>query len=572
MAAYSYNPMQRIENVLPTPSTMVQPAQVSAPVQQTHVQVPAPVSAPVSTPVQQQKEELKTFEDIKEEVKQKQTKKANQGGLIKDFVTKYLVKQIEIINKNGKKVVKHQAPTIKGISLSKLLKDYNDYKQEIERLSLEYNKIPLNDTVNKNKVAEQIESLKLKMQRLVENTIDINGFDFINEFKKVKGYTDGITDPTLLGLITMLSAKNADVNAIIKMIVEKYKFNKEETIESKNYPSELRNILIENNDRFYVKIFNNSVTHPFMLDKDGKQIPRKIGVKKGTQKLDYMKSYIMRSYNSKYFRTIVDCIATGVPFNKEVTLKNIATEYINEKKYVNSPQEVLNVLMQHYMKKPEELKALNIVAKEHLDIINFLKSYDKLIDELLKYTNLKAEYSVFCANYKIYEDVKKMEIKTTSTFDFLVSMLEILKALRKIKLDDEVLSEFIKQNEVRLPKSFKKNIMECIDKNTPIKLVDDTKKEEVEKDGKKKAKDKIKTEYYEFLKSDIDKMGTPKGDCYDYKKYSKIGSIVNNDINMIPLVITPNVKIALGLRIIIELKSIINEYQLNDIHDITIIC
>ena len=478
---------------------------------------------------------------------------------IASYSTKYLVQPTYGYNKKDEQIIKHQEPSIAGKVRAKIDEDYRAINDQILKLSLDAKSLKFEQFDERGKIEKEIEALKNKQARLVSgNLIELDKFDFITEFEACKGYVDKLTDPTLIGLINLLSRKDIDRNEIIKILIDKYDFNDERTTESKEYPQMFKDIL-NDAEKYNVKIFNNSVRHPIMKDKLGNPIIRKIGVKKDATP-EYMLSYIMRPY--PYFNGIVKFVVDGVSdeqimisiINSEIRKRNSKSDY--------------RVILDNYSKlataTEADAKALSkTISKDDMSIINILKSAASAIKELRTYEYLKQDYAIYDANQKIYKYARELPISTETTFDFMVSVTRILRELYKIKLDDEIFSEFIKQSGIKIPKSFKKNVLRCVAENKDIMMIDDTPKEE----GKKP--EKILLDYYQFLKSDFDKMGTPKGECFDVDKYAKFSAIINP---MIYEQLTKNVKIALGLRIVIEIQRIIMKQQLNGNYDFIITC
>lgn len=145
--------------------------------------------------------------------------------------------------------------------------------------------------------------------------------------------------------------------------------------------------------------------------------------------------------------------------------------------------------------------------------------------------------------------------------------LYILKfnILKPIKLNEIVLNTFIKKSDLKLPKLFKKKLINCITNEKEIEIIEDEYEKITDKKYKKKQvkKEKILDET-QFYKSHFEIFDTPKDELYDMNKYAKFENIVKYE--------NKTIRVAIGIRLIGEIKKMIIEKQLNGINSIVIMC
>lgn len=469
---------------------------------------------------------------------------------ITNYTTKFISTPIYKYTKDNKKVLRHGAPRIIGKLRTKTDSDSLKIDAKIKELEKQSKELAKEDSQGREDIKKKIEDLENKKKRLFDNVVEIDKFDFIKDFENSEGVIDRINDPELRGLINILSDKKSNETSI-KKIVDNFRF-KQNKFKFDDYPKLFKEVL-DNYEKYQVKIFNNTFTHPDM-EKDGKKIPKKIGGKEG----EFMKSYVKRNY--KYFDEILKSIVEG---KEDLIMKDVLKKFSKEigfKLNKTNAEKIQN----NYDKKlsKEELKEF---TKEEIKVMNVLKSTKSLIEELKTYEKLKEEYKSYTKNIEIYEKAKKMTISASSPEEFIKSIVEILIELKPIKLNEIVLNTFIKRSDIKLSKTFKKKLVGCIENEKEIEIIEDEYEEKTDKKGKKKQVKKAKIlDETQFYKSEFEIFETPKEELYDINKYAKFGNIVKCE--------NKTIRTAIGLRLVSELKKTIIEKQLNGINSIVIMC
>ena len=471
--------------------------------------------------------------------------KAKPINLITSFASKYIAVPIYGTTKKNERVLKHSAPRIVGklrsksdTSFIKIRKQLTDLQKELKELSP--------DAVDKRQeIEKKITTLSTKQAKLFDNVIEIDKFNFIKEIESAEGNFDKIIDPELKGLISIFNSKMSkeEKETTFKTLVDRFGF-KQTNAKFQEYPKIFKEV-VSDDKKYQVKMFNNNFEHPYLIDENGNKIPKKIG-KEG----EFMKSYLKRSY--EYFDKILEQVVKGTKIEKifDAILKS------EEKKKKINKKTILDVFSKLEEAKGDKeemkkiMKSFNL-SKDETITLNIIKSTDSLINELKTYEKLSSDFEKYQNDNKIYksavDDLKS--IKADSMEEFLISITKILTKLHQIKLDELVLDEFIKKSEIKLPKTFKKRLLKCIEEEKEIEIVEDTK---LEKDDDR------------FLKSEFEKLGE-KDDLYDISKFDKFGKILDIEA-------AKSVRIAVGLRIVSELKKIINEKQLEGINTFVLMC
>ena len=488
----------------------------------------------------------------------KQAKNSKPTKSLEKLLNAYFAKAY--YGKDGK--LKRAAPKI----IVKALKDIdaksvkNAYSDKIKALQDKKDALPLDASAAKARqdIDKQIESLKREQDKMYENLINIPGLDFIKEFEKSNGDVNQILDPELRGYITILGDKiNKET---FKKLIDKFKFAK---AESKDYSKILRDML--NNNKYKMKIFNASFTHPNMLNKQGQAIPRKIKAKdaKGDET---MKLYLKRF--CKYFDWVFEQLVKGTDVNQIIisAMSNYATEQARLEKdakikhYANiNIQEVWNKAIAPVQsgEKPKYDKA----TRELIGIYHSVKS---MIDELKQYPNLAVEYNGYTAKLQAFEQIKAIPLRTGDDITLLQSFCQIVKACDNLQIKDFsglIFDDFMHVSDMKLKAEIKKKLRECALAGQQIQLVEqqfETKQLKVKDKETKEFKTKqvavdMKLAANQFLKEDINILESIET-MYDTDKYDKIGKF--GDFKP-----SKAWRAALALRLLKEAKNLIAEGQ-----------
>lgn len=462
--------------------------------------------------------------------------------------------------KDGK--IKRIAPKI----IVKALKDIdaksikNGYQDKLKALQEKRDALPL-DGINaqaRQDIEKQIESLKREQDRLYENLINISAFDFIKEFERCNGDVNQILDPELRGYIAILGDKiNKET---FKKLIDKFKFAK---VENKDYAKILKDML--NNNKYKMKIFNASFTHPDMKNKQGQAIPRKIKSKdaKGDET---MKLYLKRF--CKYFDWVFEQLVKGTDANQIIisAMSNYATEQATLEK---------NAKVKHYSniniqevwtkaiapKQPGEKPKYDKATRELINIYHSVKS---MIDELKQYPNLAAEYTGYINRIQAFEQIKAIPLRTGDDITLLQSFCQIVKACDNLQIKDFsglIFDDFMHVSDMKLKPETKKKLRECAIAGQQIQLVEqqfETKQLKVKDKETKEFKTKqvavdMKLAANQFLREDINILESIET-MYDTDKYDRIGKF--GDFKA-----SKAWRVALALRLLKEAKYLIAEGQ-----------
>jgi len=449
--------------------------------------------------------------------------------------------------KDGK--VKRVAPKI----IVKALKDIdakslkNGYQEKLKSLQEKKDALPLTDAQGRTDIDKQIESLKKEQNRLYENLINISSFDFIKEFERCNGDVNQILDPELRGYITILGDKiNKEV---FKKLIDKFKFAK---VENKDYAKILKDML--NSNKYKMKIFNASFTHPDMKNKQGQSIPRKIKAKdaKGDET---MKLYLKRF--CKYFDWVFEQLVKGTDANQIII--SAMNNYMNEKKYQVNIQDVWNKAIT-----PAQPGVKPKYDKPTRELIGIYHSVKSMIDELKEYPNLKVEYQGYITRLQQFEQIKAMTLRTGDNITLLQSLCQIVKSCESLQIkgfSEMVFDDFMHVSDIKLKSEVRKKLRECALAGQMIQQVEqqfETKqlkvkdKETGEFKTKQVASD-MKLDANQFLKEDINILESVET-MYDTDKYDRIGKFGEFKASK-------SWRVALALRLLKEIKFIIADGQ-----------
>ena len=478
----------------------------------------------------------------------KQAKVAKTNGKptksLEKLLNTYFAKPL--YGKDGK--IRRAAPKI----IVKALKDIDSkskssYQIKIDELKAKHDALPLtpDGAQARQDIEKQIESIRKEQNRLYENLINISSFDFVRQLEKCNKDINQITDPELRGYLEILGDKiNKDV---FKTLIDQFKFPK---TQSKNYSEILKNMF--SNNKYKMKIFNASFTHPDMLDKQGKPILRSGKFKKDSTTEEHMQLYLKRF--CKYFDWVLQEFVKGTNIDQIVI--TAMNNYAQEKKYTVNIQEVWTKALQHV-----EGTKYDKATRELIGVYHSVKS---MLDELKQYPKLKEEYNIYVLKLQQFEQVKAIELRTGDSITFLQSFCQIIKALEVLNIkgfQDLIFNDFIHESGMKFKPDVRKKLRECAIAGQQIQQVEqqfETKqlkvkdKETGEFKTKQVASD-MQLAANQFLKEDINVFESVET-SYDTEKYNKIGCIID-------IKVPKAWHVALALRILKEVKYTIAEGQ-----------
>ena len=507
---------------------------------------PIPQQPVVQQPVQQ---------PVKQAKAPKAVKNSKPTKSLEKLLTNYFGKPY---SKDGK--TRRAAPRI----IVKALADIdaksmkNGYQDKIKALKEKYDSLPTTDAQGRNSIQEQIDKVKKEEARLYGNLTRIPSFEFMKEFESCNGDVSKILDPELRGYITILGNKiDKDV---FKKLIDKFNFTK---VESKDYAKILTKIL--NTDKYKMKIFNASFTHPDMRNKQGQVIMKKI--KKQGAADEPMKLYLKRFCRN--FETVLAHIAMNDMKPEDIVLGAMKS-YIQDKANLEKNNKVkyyTNVNLQDVWN-----KAITPVVKGQepkydkatRELIGVFHSVKSMIEELSKYPNLAAEYQGYITRLQTFEQIKTIPLRTADDISLLQSLCDIVKACSSIGIEgfqDLIFNDFIQESGIKFKPEIKKKLRECAISGDRIQLVEQQ-FETVELKTKVKGTDEHKTKQVaknmklaanQFLREDISVLESVET-MYDTDKYDRIGKISEYKASKAW-------HVALALRLLKEIKYVIAEGQ-----------
>jgi hypothetical protein len=460
------------------------------------------------------------------------------------FLNVYLAKPVYARTKQNKPIIKRSAPKI----IVKSLKELDDkslkegYQKKLIELRSKYDSLLPTDAAGRASLQEQIDRLQSLQSKLYSNLKNISSFDFVKEIEACNLDVSKITDPELRGYIEILGSKQLEKETI-KRLIDKFKFEK---IQKKNVNEEFKGLFKDN--KYRLKIFNSSFTHPDMKNKQGELVYRKL---KHDSKPETMKLYLKRF--CKYFDDVLSMLVSG---NKaEVILPSILNKHIQLHQMKVNGNEVWQKCVQY---KPEDKIKY---TKDEKELINLYTSVKTILEELKEYPNLAAEYPNYNNKVKMYEMNIRAELKTTDSQSFLQSLVSIIKSFEPLELNDIILGDFLKAANIRMKPEIKKKLRSCIiNQQLPEVVEQQYSVKIIKKNGKDVEKHEPKVMNLlpnQFLSSDVNVFETVDT-MYDIDKYAKIGRIVKLNDNA-----PKSWYVALALRILKECKYIIQDAQLN---------
>ena len=485
----------------------------------------------------------------------KQTKQSKPTKSFEQFLNKYVCKDIYTKDKKGKVVKRRTAPKV-WIKLQQSLIDKSikeGYQKKIRELTERRDALPSKDAEGINRINKQIEEIELKQSKLFDNNIELFKLDFVKEYIEAKGDISKITDAELRGYLTVFGN---EINAeLFKKYIDKFNFD---TSREKKYAEVMKRLL--DSDKYKLKIFNSTFTHPNMLDENNKPIMRKIGNKEEPMQL-YMKRFC------KYFDSILKNVIKGE--DKDKIIKYFITKFLKDEQKKEFKDEDYKTVKE-YAEAKKEKKDMKV--EKHIKVAYGLyMSFNSTIDELSKYPKLKDELDEYQDKIKAYDKIKKIEFKHETNQELLQSLIKVLHELKEFKLHEMVFNDFMKIIDFKFKPEVKKKFMKCVEEGDKIEIVEQE-YEEVSKGKKTKTTKQVKKQMNldetQFLIDDVN-IFKPVEVIYNSDKYNKMGNLVDVDLSNLK-----NAKVwhvSLCLRVISEVKRVIAEGQLKGQQQFTIV-
>ena len=451
-----------------------------------------------------------------------------------------------IYGKDGK--IRRAAPRI----TVKALKDIdakslrNGYQEKTKLLKERLDALPITDAQGRKDIQAQIDAVKKEEARLYENLINISAFDFMREFESCNGDVSKILDPELRGYITILG--NKIDKETFKKLIDKFGFAK---TANKDYPKIYKKMM--ENNKYKMKIFNASFTHPDMKDKNGKLIPRKIKAKNSTGE-ETMKLYLKRF--CKYFDMVLEKVVAGT--DAAQIIATAMTKYVQEQGYQVNIQEV-------WTKATTQIQGQKVkYDKATRELIGIYHSVKSMIEELVQYPNLKNEYPIYTSKLNQFNQIKAAELRSADNITLLQSFCQIVKAYDALQIkgfSDLIFNDFIHESGMKLKADVKKKLRECALTGQQIQQVEqqyETKQLKTKVKGTEEYKTKqvasdMNLAVNQFLREDINILESVET-MYDTDKYDRIGKISEYKASKAW-------HVALALRLLKEIKYAIAEGQ-----------
>lgn len=428
----------------------------------------------------------------------------------------------------------------------------NELQQNIKNLKLE---IASSDNIEervqtREKYEKELNELK-KMEIGIDSNdiIDISKFNFINDLieygltMKPEIMIDNIYDAELRGFLEIAQKtefKTKDNFDPFKKCIENLGFNAFEN--KQNIFKNNINKMIEDTDKFKIKVFNYTFEHPKNNNKPC-----------CLMKMPHKMVYILSSYVEKIDKHII--------FDKILEKE---TETLQEYKKMFTFESVTNDLWIKELSCSKEIKdKLKLINKRMRSVISFIN-----ILEIHDYENIKTNLPKFIETIKSIQELQNYKIKENTIESIVKGYIKILTKLNEIdKRPNKIVKEGVEiDNFNKLNYTFIKELNSI----SPFKLSNDTKKRinycvlnKIEPSFVEK-----KTKENEFMVSDFSSLESSEKDLFNKDLYAKIGTIVD-------LKLPKHFRIAIGLKCVSEtfkrLESLIALHKYKDSFTITIV-
>ena len=447
------------------------------------------------------------------------------------FLNRYVFRPVYGKNKAGRTVIKRAAPKIQFKSLkaidSKSLRER--YQSRLAELRTKQSTLSPSDAEGRKAIHDQIEHITQQQAKLYDATVNVNNFGFVKEVQMCEGNVSRIHDPELRGYLTILGNKIGTDD--FKLLVDNLHLSRAEV---KDYAGIMKNLLT--GDRYKLKLFNMSFTHPPLNNKKGEQVNTKFG----GDKLVAMQSYMKRL--CKQFDIVLKAVKEDK--NEDDIIFTVILNQLNRKS-------IDDEIWDKCKSQPATIEERRKIkyTKEEREIINIYNSTKTTIDELIRYPRLKQEYAGYMTALAKFEKIQTMSFNAASDEDLLNSLAKILRELKAIGLMDAVMTDYLKCADIKFRPDDKKKFIQCVENGERIQIVE---QEYETVDSKRPTKPKQKVmelESNQFTNEQVHIL-KPVNNEYDMEKYEKIGKILDVEVSKMWYV-------ALGMRLITELRHVV---------------
>lgn len=444
------------------------------------------------------------------------------------------------------------------------------YFKKLNTLKATFKNTKIDESEKREELKKQINDEQKRVNHLLENVIEIDKFEFVNELieassnNKDEELEHVIIDPELRGLISILNS-DVDVDDSLDKDKKKEERKKAETeifkklIKRFNFESSmgkkqiaeifLKNLQAEN--KFKTKIFNSSFDVPNIIKSDGKVAMSGITGKSSAPVAlkDYLKNicpyfdevlkeYIAGKSKEELLEMVIDFELA------DPKIKKLKIETIKDKILKDYAEAQIEYQIKKGSKELQKEFKLNVkrICKVLKSVENFVKYMDKYEKD-----GLKDSYKKYSSNWQaVNKIIKPFKFRGDTIQDYIK---EIVKALTELKAVDDklhmiIFKDFINSLPSKLSNKTKNKLVKCIDN------------EEVPEFVEKPTKDT------EFNEVEFKYLDSPDEELYDKSVYAKFGTIEG-------VKLSKPIRVALGLRIVSEIKSRISELKTNTI---TLIC
>jgi hypothetical protein len=477
------------------------------------------------------------------------TSNINPGSVLTKFIGDHLK-----ISKNVDNDI--QAPKCVFISKAnsdkKTLKKIANLNEEIKSIKLEIDQCSSVEERELKRVEyeKKIDLLNSFKNEDLTDTIDITKFEFISELNKNSSVPkpeeiiDKIYDAELRGFLDIAQKtefkqrKGNDIDPF-KLTVDHIGFT---TLVNKHQMfAENINKLVQDLDKFRIKVFNFVFTHPIKEGKD-----RATYLLKSYKKMDSLLKYYVeqRISSEKMFTALL----------KEEFKSSNLTQYQHNFTLDSLDEQIPIWIKELKIEKDakDKLKQIHMSLKSSMYFYKFLNNFD--------YNDLKTNYPKYMS---ILNEIKQLQIDVTnsitdlkepSVIDVITIYINILRKLRKIdprpntvydkeglivgpnnvKLDNLFTKDLNNIMPFKFSKSVKERIRHCVDNDVAPKFIDPV---------NIKSEDSINNDT--FFTNEFTSIEDSSMDIYNKDLYAKIGMIAG-------LKLPKTYRIAIGMRCVTE--------------------
>ena len=440
----------------------------------------------------------------------------------------------------------------------------------MNELKTAFKNTKVEENEKREELKKKINDEQKRLNHMLENIIEIDKFEFINELVEASNTCKDselehmIIDPELRGLISILNStvdvdesvdkehkkeeKKKAESEVFKRLIRRLNF---ESSIGKKQIAEIFIKCIQSDAKFKTKIFNNNFEIPNIIKNDGTvamsgitgksaaPVPLKDYLKNVCKYFDeVLKEYVAGKSKEELIEMVLDYELS------DAKVKKLKIEKFKDRILANYSEGQIEAKISA---SKETLKEFKNNVKKICKVLKSVENFIKYMDKFEKST-LKDSYKKYNAVWSdIAKIIKSFKFKSESTIEDYIK--EIVKVLSKIKgVDDKlhmiIFKDFINSLPSKLSNKTKAKLVKCIEEDIEPEFVEKAEKE------------------HEFTSAEFKYLDSPDEELYDKSVYAKFGTIEG-------VKLSKPIRIALGLRIVSEIKMRILELKTNSI---TLIC